>query len=53
MTNLALIYADLIIQGYKTIDQVPLKIRPLVNDALRKLGFPDLAEPEEEKEVAK
>ena len=44
MSNLAIIYADLIIEGYKTIDQVPAKIRPLVKEVLINLGHPELAE---------
>lgn len=48
MSNLAIIYATLIIDGYRTIDTVPLKIRPMVNEVLRDLGHPELAEPIEE-----
>lgn len=37
------IYADLIIKGLKTIDDVPLKIRDKVKQELIKRGREDLA----------
>jgi hypothetical protein len=39
------IYADLIVKGLKTIDDVPLKIRDKVKQELIKRGREDLAEP--------
>lgn len=38
------IYADLIIKGLKTIDDVPLRIREKVKQELIKRGREDLAE---------
>lgn len=43
MSNLAIIYASLIIDGYKTYAQVPAKIKPQVKEALTALGHPELA----------
>lgn len=40
------IYADLIIKGLKTIDDVPLKIRDKVKEELIKRGREDLTEKE-------
>lgn len=40
------IYADLIIKGLKTIDDVPLRIREKVKQELIKRGREDLAEKE-------
>lgn len=42
---MAKIYADLIIKGLKTIDDVPLRIRDKVKKELIKRGYEDLAEP--------
>lgn len=39
------IYADLIVKGLKTIDDVPLRIREKVKQELIKRGREDLAEP--------
>ena len=39
------IYADLIVKGLKTIDDVPLRIRDKVKKELIKRGREDLAEP--------
>lgn len=33
------IYANLIINGLKTLDQVPVKIRKDVEDYLREIGY--------------
>lgn len=43
MTNIAIIYATLIIEGYKTYAQVPASIKPLVKEALIALGAGHLA----------
>nr|DAI93759.1 MAG TPA: hypothetical protein [Caudoviricetes sp.]DAM15761.1 MAG TPA: hypothetical protein [Caudoviricetes sp.] len=43
------IYADLIIKGLKTIDDVPLRIRDRVVKELIKRGREDLAEEKEGK----
>lgn len=40
------IYADLIIKGLKTIDDVPMKIRDKVKEELIKRGHEDLTEKE-------
>ena len=40
------IYADLIIKGLKTIDDVPLRIREKVKQELIRRGREDLAEKE-------
>jgi hypothetical protein len=40
------IYADLILKGLKTIDDVPLRIREKVKQELIKRGREDLAEKE-------
>lgn len=39
------IYADLILKGLKTIDDVPLRIRDKTKKELIKRGREDLAEP--------
>lgn len=39
------IYADLIIKGLKTIEDVPLRIRDKVKEELIKRGYENLAEP--------
>lgn len=41
---MAVIYANLIIEGLKTIEQVPKRIRAKVKDVLINLGLPELAE---------
>ncbi len=38
------VYANLIIKGKKTIDEVPEKIRADVQRVLTEKGFPELAE---------
>jgi hypothetical protein len=42
--NMATVYADLIIKGKKTINEVPEKIRDEVRNILIDKGYPDLAE---------
>lgn len=37
------IYATLIVNGFKTYDQVPAVIKPRVKTVLENLGFPELA----------
>lgn len=44
MSNLAIIYATLIIEGYKTYNEVPAIIKPNVKQALDALGHPELAQ---------
>lgn len=41
---MAKVYADLIIKGVKSIDQVPEKIRDEVKAVLIERGYPELAE---------
>lgn len=41
---MAKVYADLIIKGVKSIDQVPEKIRTEVQEVLIERGYPELAE---------
>ena len=41
---MAKVYADLIIKGVKSIDQVPEKIREEVKAVLIERGYPELAE---------
>lgn len=41
---MAKVYADLIIKGVKSIDQVPEKIRIEVQAVLIERGYPELAE---------
>lgn len=41
---MAKVYADLIIKGVKSIDQVPEKIRTEVQAVLIERGYPELAE---------
>lgn len=41
---MAAVYANLIIKGKKTIDEVPEKIRDEVKAVLTEKGFPELAE---------
>lgn len=38
------IYASLIVSGYKTFEQVPKVIQARVKTVLEQLGFPELAE---------
>ena len=42
--NMAVIYASLIVSGYKTFDQVPKVIQPKVKEVLIQLGLGELAE---------
>lgn len=42
--KMAEVYANLIIKGKKTIDEVPEKIRDEVKAILTEKGFPELAE---------
>lgn len=42
--DMDVIYASLIVSGYKTFDQVPKVIQPRVKEVLSQLGFPELAE---------
>lgn len=42
--NMAVIYASLIISGYKTFDQVPKIIQAKVKEVLIQLGLGELAE---------
>ncbi|MDD3347323.1 MAG: CD1375 family protein [Oscillibacter sp.] len=44
VTEMAVIYATLIVKGKKTIDQVPLTIRDQVKQILIDLECPELAE---------
>lgn len=37
VTDMAVVYATLIIKGYKTLEQVPSRIRKDVEDILREL----------------
>lgn len=41
--NMAVIYANLIIEGYRTFASVPKVIKPRVKEVLEQLGFPELA----------
>lgn len=41
---MAVIYASLIVSGYKTFDQVPKVIQPKVREVLIQLGLGELAE---------
>lgn len=41
------VYANLIIKGRKTIDEVPAKIKEAVVEILTIRGFPELAESED------
>ena len=41
---MAAVYANLIIKGKKTIDEVPEKIREEVKTILTEKGFPELTE---------
>lgn len=41
---MAVIYATLIIKGIRTIESVPMVIRPQVKQVLVDLEFPELAE---------
>lgn len=43
---MAVIYADLIINGYRTFASVPKVIKARVKEVLTQLGFPELAEEE-------
>lgn len=42
--DMAVIYATLIIKGVRTIESVPMVIRPQVKQVLIDLEFPELAE---------
>lgn len=42
--DMAVIYASLIVSGYKTFDQVPKVIQPKVKEVLIQLGLGELAE---------
>lgn len=42
--EMAVIYASLIVSGYKTFDQVPKVIQPKVKEVLIQLGLGELAE---------
>lgn len=41
---MAAVYADVIIKGKKTIDEVPVKIKADVQAILIERGYPELAE---------
>lgn len=41
---MAAVYADVIIKGKKTIDEVPEKIKEAVKVILTERGYPELAE---------
>lgn len=45
---MAAVYADLIIKGKKTIDEVPEKIRDEVKQILIDRGYPELADGDED-----
>ena len=41
---MAVIYATLIVKGLKTIDEVPMTVRPQVKEILIAMDLPELAE---------
>ena len=44
--DMAVIYKNLIIEGYRTFKSVPKVIKPKVKEVLEQLGLPELANEE-------